>query len=1010
MRLHRLEVTALGPFAGTETVDLDRLGADGLFLLHGETGAGKTSVLDAIAYALFGRVPGSRQQAGRLRCDQAGPDVAPSVRLELTLAGRRLRVRRSPEWRRPKRRGVGTTRQPASAVLHELRDGAWIGLSTRIDEVSQQLLDWIGMSAEQFFQVVLLPQGDFARFLRAESSEREALLERLFGTRRFAEVQDWLADRRGNAKLVLEKAESELHIWLQRLCQELGVERSEVPSVADASAAWRAEQVRVTEQAVAVAENGILERASVMAAARAAAEDTRTRRRLQERRMLAERELAGVTAGRAEYERVRDRDAAARRAAVMPPLLAALDAAQRERLACESAVERRLRSVAVLIRGLDLRPGHDAGAKGVADLDIGDADGLTLLERRLRAECARLAGLAEQAAERDDGLAELTAIEVTVADIEVTADALLQRHEALPLQIADAARREAAASAAAAVLPGLRAATGRSELAVQSAAAEVAILATLVAAEDRLRAAVDRHQASTTQVLQLRERRLYGMAAELAGALAEGEACPVCGSCEHPAPADRAAAAVTDAAETAAAEAQAHAATARVAVEEEVQFALTTLAEHRGRSGGRGVAELTAERDRLRRELAEAQDAAEDLSARAAATVCHQQERESLGALLAEAQSTKAERLGRAAELRAAIAKIDRRLDAARGQDPSLPARIARLGAAADDIADLHAALQADSAARSTLAKAVAAADKHATRAGFATVAEAAKAVGSSEELALWQQLVDGYERRAAALGQLLAEPGLDDPDVIASARSAQIDLVPTVEAQLAAETAHSDAVAVLTGLRRRAVEVRRLTERLAEAEQAAAPARTEYADVRALADLVAGLGQNTRHMTLRAYVLAARLAEVADSASRRLKQMSGDRYTFQHTDVADSSRVRAGLGLVVVDDYSGLARSTKTLSGGESFLASLALALGLADVVTAEAGGVQLETLFIDEGFGSLDAETLDQVMSTLDELRAGGRVVGVVSHVEEMRARIPSRLLVHKRREGSTLEQISA
>lgn len=1010
MRLHRLEVTGFGPFAGTETVDLDRLGADGLFLLYGETGAGKTSVLDAIAYALFGRVPGSRQQAGRLRCDHAGPDLAPSVRLELTLGGRRLRVRRSPEWQRPKRRGVGVTRQPASAVLEERQGEQWAGLSTRIDEVSQQLLDWIGMSAEQFFQVVLLPQGAFARFLTADSLEREALLERLFGTQRFTEVQHWLADRRANAKLALEKAEGEQHVWLQRLCQELDLDRSESPSAAEATGAWREEQARRAEDAVIAAEAVVSDRAGVMAVARFAAEDVRTRRRLQERRIQAERERAAVEAGCAEHERLRDRLAAARRATVMPPLLAALDDAQREQLACGSDLARRLRAVTALLHRLDLGPGGDAGPRGMGAADVADATGLAVLERRLRAECARLSDLGERVDERDAHLGELATLEATLAELDANLAQAAQQHRRLPERIEDAAQQEAGARAATAALPGQRAAADQCASALDSARAEETITAGLAGVRDRLRAAVDRHQAGTTTVLELRERRLAGMAAELAGGLAGGEACPVCGSCEHPAPADHAVEPVTDAAEQAAADVQSRAASERAGLQEQVRAAETELAEHRGRSGGGSVAELAADLDRLRQRVGEAQAAVTDLPVRAAATVALRQEHQTLGSLLAEAESTKAERRGRAAELETSVARIDRLLSAARGGDPSLPARIARLDTAAGDIAELLTALQADDAARSTLTRADAEAGKHATRAGFASPAEATAATATTAEQAEWQHQLDSNARRAAALGQRLAEPGLDDPAVIASASAPEIDVRPAADAQAVAEADHTHAVATLSALRQRAAEVRRLSDELAAAEQAAVPARTEYADVRALADLVAGLGQNTRNMTLRAYVLAARLAEVAESASRRLQQMSGGRYTFQHTDIADSRRVRAGLGLVIVDDYSGLARSTKTLSGGETFLASLALALGLADVVTAEAGGVQLETLFIDEGFGSLDADTLDQVMSTLDELRAGGRVVGVVSHVEEMRARIPSRLLVHKRRDGSTLEQISA
>jgi exonuclease SbcC len=157
--------------------------------------------------------------------------------------------------------------------------------------------------------------------------------------------------------------------------------------------------------------------------------------------------------------------------------------------------------------------------------------------------------------------------------------------------------------------------------------------------------------------------------------------------------------------------------------------------------------------------------------------------------------------------------------------------------------------------------------------------------------------------------------------------------------------------------------------------------------------------------MRLQSFVLAARLEQVAEVASRRLLDMSGGRYTFLHSDAQGRHGARGGLGLDVFDEYTGVRRPTKTLSGGESFMASLALALGLADVVTAETGGVRIDTLFVDEGFGTLDVQALDAVMTVLDELRRGGRTVGVISHLEELRTRIPTRLEVVAGRNGSRL-----
>ena len=205
MRLHRLRVTAFQAFAGSEEVDFDELGNAGLFLLHGDTGAGKTTLLDAICFALYGEVPGARARDARLRSDHADPSVRTEVELEVTLRDRRFRIVRRPKQVRPKVRGDGETEAPAACTVQELRDGEWSTLAARPDEAKAELADPLGMTCDQFCQVVLLPQGEFAAFLRAGSDERWKLLERLFGTERFAHVEWWLRDRRRAARAELEE-------------------------------------------------------------------------------------------------------------------------------------------------------------------------------------------------------------------------------------------------------------------------------------------------------------------------------------------------------------------------------------------------------------------------------------------------------------------------------------------------------------------------------------------------------------------------------------------------------------------------------------------------------------------------------------------------------------------------------------------------------------------------------------------------------------------------------------
>ncbi|MFC8433879.1 AAA family ATPase, partial [Streptomyces sp. NPDC057253] len=235
MRLHRLDITAFGPFGGTQTVDFDDLSAAGLFLLHGPTGAGKTFVLDGVCYALYGAVPGARQsgQGLTLRSDHATPGTRTSVTLELTVAGRRLEITRQPPWERPKKRGSGSTLDKAQSWLREYDGtaGSWKDLSRSHQEIGEEITQLLGMSREQFCQVVLLPQGDFARFLRADAEARGKLLGRLFDTHRFAEVEKRLAERRRTAEAQVREGDAALLADAHRMQQAAG-DAMELPELA----------------------------------------------------------------------------------------------------------------------------------------------------------------------------------------------------------------------------------------------------------------------------------------------------------------------------------------------------------------------------------------------------------------------------------------------------------------------------------------------------------------------------------------------------------------------------------------------------------------------------------------------------------------------------------------------------------------------------------------------------------------------------------------------------------
>ncbi|MGH3238554.1 MAG: AAA family ATPase, partial [Streptosporangiaceae bacterium] len=327
MRPHRLRVTAFGAFGGTVEVSFDDLASSGLFLLHGETGAGKTTLLDAIGFALYGQVPGERAKARRLRSDHAAPGTPTEVQLEATIGGRRMRITRKPEQERLKLRGAGTTTEQAKVLLEEFTGASWHAVSTRMGEADEEVRDLMGMSASQFFQVVLLPQGQFAQFLQADAGDRAKLLQKLFGTDRFHAVEEWLARRRKTTVDEVRQAELGLKELLARVGQAAGVpvppEQQALPA-----ADWAAQVAGVAGRAEAAAGEAAASRAQVASYRHdldQELEQQRAAERLadrQRRRHEALRTHAQLTAAEGGVREQREELAAAARAAEVAPALA----------------------------------------------------------------------------------------------------------------------------------------------------------------------------------------------------------------------------------------------------------------------------------------------------------------------------------------------------------------------------------------------------------------------------------------------------------------------------------------------------------------------------------------------------------------------------------------------------------------------------------------------------------------------------------------------------------------
>ncbi|MFF9110259.1 AAA family ATPase [Streptomyces sp. NPDC014805] len=990
MRLHRLDITAFGPFGGEQSVDFDALSAAGLFLLHGPTGAGKTSVLDAVCYALYGAVPGARQGM-TLRSDHADPRIRTQVTLDLTVAGRRLEITRQPPWERPKLRGKGTTTDKAQTWLREYdaAAGAWRDLSRSHQEIGEEISRLLGMSREQFCQVVLLPQGDFARFLRADAEARGRLLGRLFDTQRFADVEKRLADRRRATEAQVREGDAALLADAHRMQQAAGdaMELPELapgePGLADAVLAAAAVARATAREQLTVAHCRLAAAESAHAAAGRALEDTRELARLQERFAQA-RERARLLEERAgDHRAAQARMERSRKAEAVAPALELRDAAEadHERAAREESRARALLPETYAEAGAT---GLAAAARRAAE-ELGGLESARRAEQRLAVLLDERAGLDRQERADDGVLADaeqwLAGWEETRAGLQARIDAA-QEAATRAEQLAE--RREPAQRR-------VRAARERDRLAAETEAA---------AAE--VRRAEEETLAAKEHWLEVKERRLDGIAAELAARLADGEPCAVCGATEHPAPARKDAGHVDREAEDAALAAYQQAQQRRDEAERRHGAVREALAAAGAEAGDDPLDRLAREADEIERLFGQARRDASALHAAQEELRRAQQERERRSADRQQAAVRVAERVGHRERLERERALLEEELAHARGTAASVAARAAQLERRAALLTDAADAVRAAEDAAQRLKDADARLADAAFRAGFDTPRDAAEALLSDADHRALQRRLDAWQAEEAAVRALLAEA-----DAAAAAQQPPADVAAAERAATDAAERLRAAASARDAAARRCAELDRLSAHAAQGVRRLAPLREEYDRVARLAALTAGTSaDNERRMRLESYVLAARLEQVAAAATARLQRMSSGRYTLVHSDDR-TGRGRSGLGLHVVDAWTGRERDTATLSGGETFFASLALALGLADVVTDEAGGVRLDTLFIDEGFGSLDDQTLDEVLDVLDSLRERDRSVGIVSHVADLRRRVHAQLEVVKGRTGSDLRR---
>lgn len=1014
MRPLKLSLQAFGPFATKEEIDFTAFGDNAFFLIHGPTGAGKTSILDGICYALYASASGSARDENTLRSQHAKGDLLCEVDFLFQVGPRVFSISRSPEQIL-----VKNGKEQKSAHKVEMCEvdatGAIIGSRlTKVREVEQKVEEILGFTADQFRQVVILPQGEFRKLLLASSTDKEKILEKLFATERFKRIESMLKDRRDALYKSLE-----------------GI-RNTVKGILEGQEVASPEAL--TEKLASLEEK---RKEKAETSARASEKLSRASEALQQGHLIAEKflrleiarkESADLEQQRGSMEIEASRAERGKRALTLVDLDESLN---RDRL--------QQKSLAELIRQLD---GDLVRINGELSVAVGERDAL----KEQAGEIPRKTGELELLKGRLRLLGEIGGIEAELKTALLNRSNATTALEHLQSEILNTEQARAADSIKIEELSlttGKRGeleqrlkeaesnARARKELAeaesliLKQTAAREKLVAGAASADGELAKASSMHE-------ELTRRFIQGQASRLARELADGHPCPVCGSPDHPVPAAGGDNVPTDE--------EIEAASNEVdSAREKSEKGKTALSDH-----DVVAAKARAAAEALRKQLGAVAelplqnmlDTARSFNEELRKAACDEAEllkiRESRDSFTRSLATAKGKLPGVTATVQEAStradtlsgqhqAKLNELGDGSREEQAIKKEITSRERFIADTAANLKlmeervTKLEKDVSARSgkrdeamrngqELELRVSDAEgrfaKRISQAGFKGEEEYRGSRMSPEELEQAEKKITAWRDRVTAANAELAQAttaceGQELPDIhgLASTRSAAEDEVKAIAAEIGAISSQIGSVTqAITSID---------TYQKQSGEQ-----ERQYRVVGNLANLASG--SNPKRITLQRFVLATLFEEVALAASARLSRMSRGRYHLRRAEDVTNLKKSGGLDLEVTDDFTGLHRPASSLSGGETFLASLSLALGLSDVVLAQSGGRYLDTLFIDEGFGTLDPETLDIAMDTLIRLNEQGRMVGIISHVAELKEQIPSRVEVLAGRNGSRVNLV--
>ena len=1029
MRPITLTLSAFGPYAGETTLDFSELGAERLFVITGPTGSGKTTVFEAILYALYGKLSKKGMDPASLRCDFLKPDDDRITFVDFTfeISGKRFHIHRQPKQSVAKKRGSGRRELGQEALLECVGHEDFLPL-TKIGEVDRKIVDLVGLDEEQFKKIVMLPQGAFQEFLVSSTKDKIELLRQIFDTSLYDLALQRIKSRVSDVTGAYAELKADYRSKTALLRFEEFIAFGEQPSqdvLAQMEALAKADEARQESMQQTVDDANAVYLAALETLNREAQHNADVRKWQQ-----AEAELTALRARQPEIAALSGQVRAADQARSLADK--ETRAAEERRLLHQqeetlALARQQAQNAAQQFNAAAQHLAQAEQQKQHADLAHDTLPELTTKRDKMNEYVADRAALQQAAQALTSAERELA----TLAQNEQRAEAALQTAEAAQEKKQRLQQDQAQQETAIVKLDALLAEERRQYQLLKRfidlrqerpelAAAQENAAAQLASAEKRL--------------AEARAANRQQLAATLAQELEDGAPCPVCGAVHHPAPAvvpgaqddEAACAKVRDQAQGVAANADAALAQQDKRIAEawaELQETVPQLTQpeavpryaqqlqESGTAHNHQRKETQAALQQIREELAGLAAVEKELEAQKAALntlreqrtrfVAEQSRWQTTRDSKADAVAAKEKQFGFTAD--ADPAALTREIDAisARHQAAKQALETAQRAHEQAQLAQVRAA-SAQTQAEARLEELRRSADDHARAfaqardAIFATEADYLSAKEDIPHAALLQQEIDAFSEaltRATTLHEDLAQRLQDDRTLH--------DLEAGEARRKEAEQRLNAAKDVLAAHKMRCASNRALIAQIAQLLEAFKEMEARYALLGKLRDVLDG--KNHFNMRLETFAQAYYFEQMLIGANVRLARMTHGRYSFRRKEMVSDARRQAGLDLDVMDQYTGRARDVSTLSGGESFKASLSLALGLADVVTSESGGVELSTIFIDEGFGTLDEESLDDTVETLISLQDSGRLVGVISHVAELKERIPAHLVVESGSGGS-------